>query len=278
MADRESAPEINQEKTMDLGIAGRVAVVTGGSEGIGKAAAHILAEEGVNVVILARTQSKLDAAVAEISSTAVGSIQAISCDVSDSESVDSAFKKILGEHGKVDILVNNAGQGNANTFDALDAETLDQDFQLKVHGAMYCSKAALPSMRSNRWGRIINITTAAGKAAGYSTLPTAMSRAAGIAMTKSMSKEYGADNILVNTVCIGSIRSAQNMKRAEEAVASGAVATTEEYYVERCKNVPVLRVGEAREAGDLIAYLASDRASYVSGTAINMDGGAAPVV
>ena len=131
MADRESAPEINQEKTMDLGITGRVAVVTGGSEGIGKAAAHILAEEGVNVVILARTQSKLDAAVAEISSTAVGSIQAISCDVSNSESVDSAFKKILGEHGKVDILVNNAGQGNANTFDALDAETLDQDFQLK---------------------------------------------------------------------------------------------------------------------------------------------------
>jgi NAD(P)-dependent dehydrogenase (short-subunit alcohol dehydrogenase family) len=263
---------------VDLGIGGRVAVVTGGSEGIGKAAAAILAEEGAKVVILARTQSKLDAAVDEIGLTAVGSIQGISCDVSVAESVESAFAEILGEHGRVDILVNNAGQGNANTFDALTAKIVDDDYQLKIHGAMYCSKAALPSMRSNKWGRIINITTAAGKAAGYSTLPTAMSRAAGIAMTKSMSKEYGVDNILVNTVCIGSIRSAQNMVRAEEAVASGAVASTEEYYTERCKNVPVLRVGEAREAGDLIAYLASDRASYVSGTAVNMDGGAAPVV
>lgn len=263
---------------MNLGIVGRVAVVTGGSEGIGKATAHILAEEGVNVVILARTQSKLDAAVAEISSTAVGSIEGVSCDVSDASSVERAFLKVFDEHGQVDILVNNAGHGNANTFDALDQEMLDEDLHLKVHGAMYCSKQVLPGMRAQKWGRIINITTAAGKAAGYSTLPTAMSRAAGIAMTKSMSKEYGVDGVLVNTVCIGSIRSAQNMRQAEAAVASGAVATTEDYYINRCKDVPVRRVGEAREAGDLIAFLASDRASYISGTAINMDGGAAPVV
>lgn len=263
---------------MNLGISERVAVVTGGSEGIGKAAAHILAEEGVNVFILARTQSKLDAAVAEISSTAVGSIEGIGCDVSDPSSVESAFQQILSKHGKVDILVNNAGHGNANTFEALDQEMLDEDIHLKVHGAMYCSKQVLPGMRAQQWGRIINITTAAGKAAGYSTLPTAMSRAAGIAMTKSMSKEYGVDGILVNTVCIGSIRSGQNMRKAEEAVAAGEVATTEDYYINRCKDVPVRRVGEAREAGDLIAFLASDRASYISGTAINMDGGAAPVV
>ncbi len=263
---------------MDLGLTNRTAVVTGGSEGIGKAAATILAEEGANVVILARTQSKLDDAVSEISQTAVGTIQGISCDVSNGDAVKAAFATIIEQHGKVDILVNNAGHGNANTFDVLDEEMLDEDLQLKVYGGMFCSKAVLPGMRAQKWGRIINITTAAGKAAGYSTLPTAMSRAAGIAMTKSMSKEYGVDNILVNTVCIGSIRSAQNLSKAEEAVTSGEVATTDEYYVNRTKNVPLLRVGEAREAGDLIAYLASDRASYISGTAINMDGGAAPVV
>ena len=263
---------------MNLGISGRTAVVTGGSEGIGKAAAHILAEEGVNVIILARTQGKLDSAVEEIKTTAVGSIQAISCDVSDPASVNSAFATILEQHGAVDILVNNAGHGNANTFDRLDQEMLDEDLHLKVHGAMYCSKQVLPGMKSNKWGRIINITTAAGKAAGYSTLPTAMSRAAGIAMTKSMSKEFGVDGILVNTVCIGSIRSAQTLRQAEAAVAAGTVADTEEYYTKRCENVPVKRVGEAREAGDLIAFLASERASYISGTAINMDGGAAPVV
>ncbi len=263
---------------MNLGINGRVAVVTGGSEGIGKAAAHIMAEEGVNVVILARTQSKLDDAVAEIGSTAVGTIEGISCDVSNGDAVKTAFRQILDKHGKVDILVNNAGHGNANTFEALDEEMLDEDLQLKVYGGMFCSKAVLPGMRAQKWGRIINITTAAGKAAGYATMPTALSRAAGIAMTKSMSKEYGVDNVLVNTVCIGSIRSAQNLRRAEEAVANGDVATIDEYYVNRTKNVPLLRVGEAREAGDLIAFLASDRASYISGTAINMDGGAAPVV
>ena len=147
---------------MDLGITGRIAVVTGGSEGIGLAAAHILAEEGANVVILARTQSKLDAAVAEISSTAVGEIEAISCDVSDQDSVTAAFDRILDKWGKVDILVNNAGTGNANSFDDLTNELLSGDLQLKVFGAVYCSRAALPSMRENKWGRIINITTAAG--------------------------------------------------------------------------------------------------------------------
>ena len=150
--------------------------------------------------------------------------------------------------------------------------------ELKVHGAMYCAKQVIPKMKENKWGRIINITTAAGKAAGYSSLPTAMSRAAGIAMTKSMSKEYGEYGILINTICIGSIRSAQNLRQAEAAVASGTVTNVEEYYSKRCKNVPLKRVGEAREAGDLIAFLASERASYISGTAINMDGGAAPVV
>ena len=263
---------------MDLGITGRIAVVTGGSEGIGLAAAHILAEEGANVVILARTQSKLDAAVAEISSTAVGEIEAVSCDVSDQDSVTAAFDRILDKWGKVDILVNNAGTGNANSFDDLTNELLSGDLQLKVFGAVYCSRAALPSMRENKWGRIINITTAAGKAAGGSPLPPSMSRAAGIALTKAMSKEYGVDNILVNTVCIGSIRSAQNYRNAEAAVASGAATDIEDYYINRAKPIPLGRVGEGREAGDLIAFLVSDRASYISGTAINMDGGAAPVV
>ena len=263
---------------MDLGLTGRVAVVTGGSEGIGKAAAQILAEEGANVVILARTQSKLDAALEEFRPTAVGEVEAISCDVSDLDAVNAAFDQVLQKRGQVDILVNNAGHGNANSFDDLDDEMLDEDIRLKVHGAVYCSQAVLPGMRAQKWGRIINITTAAGKAAAAGTLPTAMSRAAGIAMTKAISKEYGVDNILVNTVCIGSIRSGQNYRLAEAAVEQGEVTTTEGYYVNRGKGVPLGRVGEAREAGDLIAFLASDRASYISGTAINMDGGAAPVV
>ncbi len=263
---------------MDLGINGRIAVITGGSEGIGKGAAEVLAEEGAAVIILARTQAKLDAAVEDIRARTGVEVHAFSCDVTDPAQVDQTFATILDRWGRVDILVNNAGQGNANHFDDLSEQLLGDDLQLKVFGAVYCSKAVLPGMRAAKWGRIINITTAAGKAASGSSVPTSMSRAAGIAMTKAMSKDFGADNVLVNTVCIGSIRSGQNFRQAEAAVERGEVATTDEYYERRGRGAPLNRVGEAREAGDLIAFLASERASFITGTAINLDGGAAPVV
>jgi len=105
-----------------------------------------------------------------------------------------------------------------------------------------------------------------------------MSRAAGIAMTKAMSKEYAPDNVLVNTVCIGSIKSGQNDRKWEATVVEGSKLTLDEYYDNNGKNIPLGRVGEAMEAGDLICFLASEKASYISGTAINIDGGAAPVV
>tara|TARA_B100000686_G_scaffold155543_2_gene163337 strand:+ start:244 stop:1035 length:792 start_codon:yes stop_codon:yes gene_type:complete len=263
---------------MELGLMNRVAVVTGGSEGIGKAAAYSLAREGANVIILARTQSKLDSALEEIKSNAVGKVESISCDVTDKDAVNKAFRDIIKKWGKVDILVNNAGSGNANSFDDLTDVMLDGDLQLKVFGAVFCSQAVLPSMRKARWGRIINITTAAGKAAAGSSVPTSMSRAAGIAMTKAMSKEYAPDNVLVNTVCIGSIKSGQNDRKWEATVAEGSNLTLDEYYDKNGKNIPLGRVGEAVEAGDLICFLASEKSSYISGTAINIDGGAAPVV
>ncbi len=263
---------------MDLGLNGRVAVITGGSEGIGKAAAASMAEEGANVVIIARDQAKLDVAAAEIRSTAKGEVLAISCDVGNRSSVDAAFKQVLDKWGRVDIVVNNAGSGNAGPFVGLTDERLSSDMQVKVYGAMYCSQAALPSMKAAKWGRIINITTPGGKAAPVNTLPTSMSRAAGIAMTKEMSKELAPDNILVNTVCIGTIKSGQHERRWEAARANDPTITLDDWYEQVGKNLPLGRPGEAREAGDLICFLASEKASYVSGTAINMDGGSAPVV
>ena len=263
---------------MELGLINRVAVVTGGSEGIGKAAACSLAAEGANVIILARTQSKLDSALEEIRSTAVGKVESISCDVTDHDAVTKTFIDILNKWEKVDILVNNAGSGNANSFDDLTDVMLNDDLRLKVFGAVFCSQAVLPNMRKAQWGRIINITTAAGKAAAGSSGPSSMSRAAGIAMTKAMSKEYAPDNVLVNTVCIGSIKSGQNDRTWEATVAEGSKLTLDEYYDNNGKNIPLGRVGEAMEAGDLICFLASEKASYISGTAINIDGGAAPVV
>ena len=245
---------------MDLGITGRIAVVTGGSEGIGLAAAHILAEEGANVVILARTQSKLDAAVAEISSTAVGEIEAISCDVSDQDSVTAAFDRILDKWGKVDILVNNAGTGNANSFDDLTNELLSGDLQLKVFGAVYCSRAALPSMRENKWGRIINIT---GKSEPDGINGAFCAKAAMHSWAKGMSREVGKHGITVNCIPPGRIISEQILRNYSP-----------EYREWQSENeIPVGEYGQPEDIANLVCYLVSPLARYITGTVIPVDGG-----
>ncbi len=133
-------------------------------------------------------------------------------------------------------------------------------------------------MRSAGGGRIINVTTPGGKAPGPSSLPTSLSRSAGIALTKAMSKELAEDNILVNTICIGLIKSGQHERRYDALVESGEELTIDDFYDRMSGRVPLGRVGEASEAGDVICFLASERASYVTGAAINIDGGTSPVV
>jgi NAD(P)-dependent dehydrogenase (short-subunit alcohol dehydrogenase family) len=133
-------------------------------------------------------------------------------------------------------------------------------------------------MRAQGGGRIVNITTPGGKAPGPASVPTSVSRAAGIALTKELSKDYAKDNILVNTVCIGLIKSGQNRRSWERARVDRPDLTEERYYEERGESIPLGRVGEAGEAGDLIAFLVSDRAAYITGTSVNIDGGSSAVV
>jgi 3-oxoacyl-[acyl-carrier protein] reductase len=263
---------------MDLGLTGKVAVVTGGSEGIGKAAAHSLAAEGASVVICAHRVDVLERAAAEITAANGGEVLAIPADVSQPDQVKHLFDKTIAAFGRVDILVNNAGTSSAHPFEAATAEIWQADLQLKLFGAIHCTQAALPYMKAQGGGRIINITTPGGKAPGARSVPTSVSRAAGIALTKALSQEYAAHNILVNTVCIGLIKSGQHQRRWEKARAEDPSLTLEAYYDAMGQNVPLGRVGEASEAGDLIAFLASERASYITGTAINLDGGRSAVV
>jgi NAD(P)-dependent dehydrogenase (short-subunit alcohol dehydrogenase family) len=133
-------------------------------------------------------------------------------------------------------------------------------------------------MRAQGGGRIINITTPGGKAPGAGSVPTSVSRAAGIALTKALSKEYAAHNILVNTICIGLIKSGQHERRWKAANTAQPDLTLDVWYDRMGEGVPLGRVGEAGEAGDLIAFLASERASYITGTAINIDGGRSAIV
>ncbi|MBI4336274.1 MAG: SDR family oxidoreductase [Chloroflexi bacterium] len=264
---------------MDLGISGRVALVTGGSQGIGRAAAHRLAQEGAKVVVCARDGARLGQVAEEVRHASRGEVLPVVADVSRAEDIQSLVRTAVERWGKVDILVNNAGTSAAGPFEQVSDKDWAADLDLKLLAAVRCTRAVLPYMKAQRWGRIINVTNLGGKAPGPRSLPTSVSRAAGIALTKALSKEYAEHNILVNTVCIGLIKSGQHERRYERARQRDASLTIEGFYAEMARGrVPLGRVGEAEEAGDVIAFLASERASYLTGTAINIDGGTSAVV
>ena len=265
---------------MELGLDGKVAIVTGGSEGIGKAAAQRMAGEGANVIIVARRQDVLDAAADEIRTATEGEVLPLSADVSDRDTAARVVNTAVERYGRVDILVNNAGTSMAKGFEDVSDDDWEFDFELKVWGAVRLIRASIPEMRKVGGGRIINVTNLGGRTPGANSMPTSISRAAGIAITKGLSKDLASDNILVNTVCIGLIKSGQHQRRYDARITSEPDLDMGDFYAQLAagRGVPLGRVGEGSEAGDVIAFLASERASYLTGVAINIDGGASAVV
>lgn len=261
---------------MELGLRGKVAIITGGSEGIGKATAVRLCQEGVHVTIGARRPEVLQRAAEDIKARTGVEVLAIPTDVGSDAQVQNLVDKTVQRVGGIDILVNNAGGSRAHPFLDAPEETWREDLEIKLFGAIRCSKAVIPHMRQRGGGRIINMTTIGGKAPRKHALPTSVSRAAGINLTKSMANEYAADNILVNTICLGILKSAQWERRFEQQ--QKPEQSLDDFYREAGKNVPVGRIGEAEEAADLVAFLVSERAAFITGTAINIDGGASAVV
>jgi NAD(P)-dependent dehydrogenase (short-subunit alcohol dehydrogenase family) len=246
--------------------------VTGGSEGIGKATALRLAEEGAHVAICARRKEPLDNVAADIQKFGVQGL-AVAADMSKAEDVERFMKAVIDRFGRVDILVNNAGTSKRGAFLELTDEEWAADLELKVFGAIRCTRLAVPHMKKNGGGRIVNITISSAKQPGAESYPTSVSRAAGLAITKALSKEFAANNILVNTVCIGRIKSGQHERRYKRQG-----QTAEQYYAESAKGIPMGRVGEAEEVANVIAFLVSDAASYVTGSSINLDGGISGVL
>jgi 3-oxoacyl-[acyl-carrier protein] reductase len=256
---------------LELELKGKVAIISGGSDGMGRAAAERLASEGVKVGICARRKDHLERAAEEIRKATGGEVLAVPADVSRAADVEAVVKAVAGRWGGVDILLNNAGTSNANAFEAVDDATWQADFDLKVMGAVRFCRLAIPHMKRRGGGQIVNVTVVGGKAPTARALPTTLSRAAGINLTKSLANEYAADGIRVNTICIGLIRSAQIDRRAKDG-------DLEAHYAGLAKRVPLGRVAHAREFADLVAFLVSERASYITGTAINFDGGRSAVV
>ena len=263
---------------MDLGLAGKVAVITGGSEGIGKAAAASLAREGARVVICARRADVLDSAADDIRRATGGDVLPVQADVTEPSQIEDLFARTIVEYGRLDILVNNAGTSAGGPFGDATDDYWQADLDLKLFGAIRCSRLAIPHMRKAVGGRIINVTAVGGETPGAASVPTSVSRAAGIALTKAMSQEYAPDDILVNTVCMGLLKSGQHDRLWRQARERDPGLSRDDFYADWGKSVPLGRIGEAEEAGDLIAFLASDRAGYITGTAINIDGGMSAVV
>lgn len=260
---------------MELGLRGKVAIITGGSEGIGRATARALAREGARVLICARRADVLAAAAEALVADTGGEVIAVPADISVADDVARVVEAAAAAWGRVDVVINNAGTSRAGAFAGVTDAVWREDLDLKLFAAIRLIRAALPYLRAAGGGSVINLLNIAAKQPGAASVPTSVSRAAGMALTKALSKELAADNIRVNAVLIGLVKSGQHDRRWE-----AAGGNREDYYAAMAqkRQVPLGRVAEAEEAADLIAFLASARASYITGTAINFDGGTSAVV
>jgi NAD(P)-dependent dehydrogenase (short-subunit alcohol dehydrogenase family) len=261
---------------MDIRLDEKSAVITGGSKGLGLAIAEEYAASGADVVILARDPSTLAEAKAKIQGRAAGGkVAAISCDVSRAADIRKAYDQIMSEFGKVDIFVNNAGQSTRGPSETLTDEMWQADLDLKLFAQIRFCRLVFPQMKERRWGRIISVLNIGAKAPGADSAPTSVSRAAQMAFTKALSQEGAPHNVLVNSLHVGVIVSDQIVRRHSR---EGANVSLEDFIAQAGRAVPLGRMGRAEEFANVATFLASDAASYVTGCAINVDGGRSPVV
>jgi 3-oxoacyl-[acyl-carrier protein] reductase len=273
-AGRNSRHRAARENQMNVTMKDRVAVVTGGSKGIGLAVARRFAESGARVAIVARGAEDL-AAARDLLARERFDVRDYVCDVSKAADISGAYEKIVADFGQIDILVNNAGTSRAMPFETVTDEIWQNDLDLKLFAAIRFSRLAWSGMKARKWGRIINVLNVGAKAPAAASTPTSVSRAAGMALTKVMASEGGAHNILVNAMLVGLIVSDQWVKRH----AATAPDTDFEVFTKNlAKGVPLGRMGTAQEFANMACFLASEQGSYITGTAINVDGGRSPVV
>jgi 3-oxoacyl-[acyl-carrier protein] reductase len=259
---------------MQAKLDGRVAVITGGSKGIGRAIAVRMAQSGADVAMVARDPEKLEEARLEVSRTAKGRVAVFSCDVKKPDAIAATYSEVMSAFGRVDILVNNAGVSQTGPFMSITDEVWQGDLDLKLFAAIRLTRHAWPQMVERRWGRVINVLNTGAKAPKASSAPTSVSRAAGMALTKVLAGEGAPHNILVNSLHVGLIESDQWQRKFAES----GQGTYEDYLAKMAAPIPLGRVGTSEEFANVACFLASDLASYVTGTSINVDGNLSPVM
>lgn len=261
---------------MDVRLDGRSAVITGSSMGLGLAMAKEFASSGADVAILARRPEVLEQARETVSALAQGGrVATFVCDVSKPDDIKRTYDGVVRAFGKVDILINNAGQSRAMPSEQITDEIWHEDLELKLFAAIRFVRLVWPGMKERKWGRIINVLNLGAKAPRANGAPTAVSRAAGMAFMKVLAGEGAPHGILVNGMLVGLIDSDQHVRRHAR---EGSNVSYDEFRAKMGANVPLGRIGKAEEFAAMACFLCSDRAGFTSGAAINMDGGASPVV
>ena len=243
-----------------MSLSGRVALVTGASQGIGRACALKLAESGTSVAVAARNREKLEELVREITASG-GKAAAFPMDVADEEQIKTACKVVIGQFGKIDILVNNAGITKDQLVMRMKRSDWDSVLNTNLTSAYLCIQQVIGSMLKQRWGRIVNITSIFGQMGQAGQANYAASKAGLIGLTMAIAREVASRNITCNAVAPGFI---------ETAMTSGF---SDEFKQNALKMIPLGRVGTPEDVASAVSFLSSEAASYITGHVLNVNGG-----
>ncbi len=257
---------------MNLGLTDKIAVVGASSKGLGKAIALGLAQEGAKVTICARNIDTLETTAEEIRKQTGTEVLAIPTDVSESEQVDALITKAISHFGGIDILVNNAGGPRAGRFDDLSSEDYLSAVHLNLMSTINLCRAVVPTMRERGGGRIINLTSVSVKQPVDGLMLSNMARTGVIGFAKTLATELAPDKILINNVCPGIIFT-DRIKQLATVRAEEAGISFEDALEKMTADIPLGRIGDPEEFANLVVFLASERASYITGATIQADGG-----
>ncbi|MEM1610668.1 MAG: SDR family oxidoreductase [Sulfolobales archaeon] len=257
---------------MDLGLKGRVALVTASTKGIGFGVARVLVEEGVNVVITSRNRENVEQAVARLKGISGAEVFGVTTDLRSREDIENLVKQALDRFGRIDILVYNTGPPKLGTFMELSFEDWEDAVKLLLLSAVWLTKLVVPGMIERRWGRLIYITSSTLKQILPNIVLSNTVRLGIAGLVKSLAVELGPKGITTNGIMQGHIETERVIRIAEDLAARNKISVDEALrYLAR--DIPLGRLGKPEEIGYLAAFLASDKASYINGAMILIDGG-----
>ena len=257
---------------MDMGLMGKVAFIAGGSKGLGKAVALEMSREGARIAICSRDNPALPAAVEEIKAATGGEVIGIPADVSDVEQAGAFIRKGIEHYGTVDILVNNAGGPPSMQFLEIDDESWLQAFRLNLMSTIAMTREAVPVMKEKGWGRIVNIASVSVKQPIDGLILSNTIRMGVVGLSKTLSNELAPFNITINNVCPGYTMT-DRVKSLAAVVAEKDGSTPESVVARWESTIPMKRLGTVEEFSALVTFLASERAGYITGASIQIDGG-----